>query len=193
MSEAYETLRGRTNFKLRAFARHDKNNAKSFRERVRQRSVHQVRSGIAPESSGSVPGPTWGGFWPVPRRSWLAPGAPRSVPGPFFGVPDSSGARPGASPKRLRAPKTAQDRCCIDFSSIWAPLSSIFERFFVEFRSSRLRRRHKIRISKRSRVILTARLGSCVVQSLRIARTSLETTFGHYMLSLISLRTHTPT
>ena len=52
---------------------------------------------------------------------------------------------------------------------------------------------HKIGLSKRSRVILTARLGSCVVQSLRIARTYFDMTFGHYMLSLISLRTHKPT
>ena len=137
-SDPYETLRGRTNFKLRAFARHGKNNAKSFREHVRQRSVHQARSGIAPESSGSVPGPARGGFWPVPRRSWPAPDAPRSVLRPFFGVPDLSRARPGASPKRLRAPKTAQDRFCIDFLWMLVPFSGIFETFFVEFRSSRL-------------------------------------------------------
>ena len=100
-SDPYETLRGRTNFKLRAFARHDKNNAKSFRKRIRQRSVHQVRSGTAPESSGSVPGPARGGFWPVPRSSGPAPDAPRSVLRPFSGVLDLSRARPGASPKQL--------------------------------------------------------------------------------------------
>ena len=56
----------------------------------------------------------------------------------FFGVPDPSRACPGAFPKRLRAPKTAHDRFCIDFLWILAPFSWIFERFFVEFRSSRL-------------------------------------------------------
>ena len=130
MSEAYETLRGRKKFKRRAFARHDKNNAKSFRERVRQCLVHQVHLGTAPESPGSVPGAAWGIFWPVPGRSWPAPDVPRSVLEPFFGVPDPSRARPGAFPKRLRAPKTAQNRFCVDFSSILVPFSSIFERFF---------------------------------------------------------------
>ena len=132
MSEAYETLHGRTKFELRAFARHDKNNAKSFCERVRQRSVHQVRSDTAPESSRSVPGAARGGFWPVPRPSWPAPDVPRSVPGPLFGAPDPSRARPGAFPKRLRAPKTAQDRFCIDFGSIFVDFQWIFRRISLE-------------------------------------------------------------
>ena len=42
-------------------------------------------------------------------------------------------------------------------------------------------------------MILTARLGSCVVQSLRTAHTSFAMTFEHYMFNLFSLRTHKPT
>ena len=189
MSEAYETLRGRTNFKLRAFARHDKNNAKSFRERARQRSVHQVRSGTAPESPGSVPGPARGDFWMVPRRFWPAPdapGSPKIDPGALFWHPRPV---PSAFPNQFRAPTAAQDQFGIDFGSIFGD----FRSFFVEFRSSCLRRMHKIGLSKRSRVILTARLGSCVVQSLRIARTYFDMTFGHYMFSLFSLRTYKST
>ena len=143
-----------------------------------------------PGASQDRPGETFDRF----PRALGPPRTPqRSIPGSFFGVPDPSRARPGASPKRLRAPKTSQDRFCIDFSSILVPFSSIFVGFFLEFRSSRLRRRHKIGISKKSRVILTARLGSCVVQSFRIARTSFEMTFGHYMFSFFSSRTHKPT
>ena len=81
----------------------------------------------------------------------------------------------------------------IDFSSIWDGFSSIFERFFVDFRSCRVRRRHKNRISKKSRAILSARLGSCVVQSLRTARTSFDMTFRRCLFSLFPLRTHKPT
>ena len=126
LSEAYETLRGRTNFKLRAFTRHDKNNAKSFRERAQQRSVHQVRSGTAPESPGSVPGPAHGDFWMVPRRSWPAPDAPRSIPGPYFGIPDLSRARSRTSSERPQPPK-------INLASILAPFSVIFEVFSSNF------------------------------------------------------------
>ena len=70
---------------------------------------------------------------------------------------------------------------------------SISECFFVDFLSSRLRRSDKIGISKKSRVILTNRLGSCVVQSPRAPRTSFAMTAERYMFSLLSLRTHKPT
>ena len=76
---------------------------------------------------------------------------------------------------------------------ILAKALNLDENFFVKFHSRRLRRRHNIGISKRSCVVLTAHLCSCAVQSLRIACTSFEITFGHYMFSLISLRTHKPT
>ena len=193
MPEAYETLRGRMNFKLRAFAQRDQNNAKSFRKRVRQRSVHQARSGIAPESSGTVPGPARGGFWPVPRCSWPAADAPRSVLRPFCWRPGSIlGASRCVSETALNAqnrPRSILHRFSMDLDLIFVDFRKIFRRISLDPPVTKA----QIGISKRSRVILTARLGSCVVQWLRIACTSLEVTFGHYMLSLISLRTDKPT
>ena len=155
--------------------------------------MFQTRSDTTLGRSGSVSVQGWGHFRTNPRRSWCAWDAPRSFLRCSFGISDLARACPGASPKRLRAPKTAQDRFCIDFVPILGPFSAIFERFFIDFRSSRLRRRHKIGISKRSRVILTARLGSCIAQALRTARASFEMTCERYMFSLFSLRTHKPT
>ena len=100
-----------------------------------------------------------------------------------MGVQWPSRARPDASPKRPCAPKTPQDRFFVDFWSIKDGLSWTFERFLVDFRSSRVRRRHKSRISKRSRVVLGASFGSCVGQSLRTARTSFEITFERCVFS----------
>jgi len=134
-----------------------------------------------------------GSFWTSPGRSWLARGAPRSALGRHLGVQKLSQARPAASPIRPWAPKMAQDRFFVDFGSVWAGFSSKFEQFFGDLRSSHVRRRHKSRISKRSRVILSARLGSCVVDALRTARTSFQISFEHCMISFFSLRTHKPT
>ena len=83
-----------------------------------------------------------------------------------MGVEKPSQARPDASLKRSWAPELAQRRFFVNLESIREGFFSIFERFFVDFRSCRVRRRHESRISKRSRLILSARLGSCVVQSL---------------------------
>ena len=129
-------------------------------------------------------------FWTAAGHSWLARNGPRSALGRHLGVQKPSRARPDASLKRLWALKAAQDRFFEDSGSILARYLSIFERFFVDFRSSRVRRRHKSRISKRSRVILSARLGFCVAHSFRTARTSFELIFEHCMFSLFSLRTH---
>ena len=132
------------------------------------------------------PGPLLGRSWRGFGRSWRRPGRPSDALELSWRGLGRVRMRLGDAPERPRSPKTAQDRFWIDFSLI-------FERFFLDFRSSGLRRRHKIRISKRSRGILTARVGSCVVQSLRTARTSFEMTFEHYMFSLfrcINLRTH---
>ena len=151
------------------------------------------RFGHGPRSSRSVSGLPWGRFWTASGHPWRAKGAPRSALGRHLGAQKPSQAHPDASPMWPWAPKTAQDQFFVNLGSIWDGFSAIFERFFVDFRSSRVRRRHKSRISKRSRVILSARLGSCVVQSLRTALTSFEMTFEHYMFSLFSLRTHKPT
>ena len=94
---------------------------------------------------------------------------------------------------RFWALETAQDRFFVDFGSVWGGFSLSFGRVFIDLRSSRVRRRHKSRISKKSRVILSARLGSCVVDSLCTARTSFEVIFEHCMFSLFSLRAHKPT
>ena len=134
-------------------------------------------------------GTLWDGSWPLLAR----PGRPKIDFGAAYGCPKPSRARPDASPKRPWAPQPTQNRFFIDFSEIWASFSWIFQRSFVEVRSSRLRRSHKIRISKRSHVILTARLGSCVVQLLHTACTSFEMIFERCMFSLFPLRTHKPT
>ena len=77
--------------------------------RARSRSVQHWRSDGAPEGSWSVFGAAQGRFWTAPGRSWLARGAPRSALGWHLGVQKPSQACPDASPKRLWAPKTAQD------------------------------------------------------------------------------------
>ena len=139
-----------------------------------------------PERSWDVLRPSWG----APGRSWPARGVPRSALGRHLGVQTPSRARPDASPKRPWAPEPAPDRFVVDFGTIFVD----FERFFVDFRKSRLRRRLQIRISKKSRAVLTARrLGSCVVLLLRTARTSFQMACERYMFSLFSLRTHKPT
>ena len=153
----------------------------------------KTRSERSPRGSWSVSGAARERFWTAPGRSWPARGAPRSALGRHLGVQKPSRARPDASPKRPWAYESAPNQFFAAFSWILASFSSIFERFFVNFRSSRLRRSYKIGISRRSRVILTARLGSCVVQSLRTARASFAMTFEHYMFNLLSLRTHKPT
>ena len=138
----------------------------------------------------------WDALGTLWNDSWallVLPGRPKIDFGAAYGCPKPSRARPDASPKRPWAPQPTQNRFFVGFSGIWASFSWIFQRSCVEVRSSRLRRSHKIRISKRSHVILTARLGSCGGQSLHTARTSFEMTFEHYVFSPFSLRTHKPT
>ena len=92
-----------------------------------------------------------------------------------------------SDPERPKEAETDFSWFSIDFSQFFR---RFLARFFVDFRASRVRRRHKSRISKRSRVILSARLSSCVAQSFRTARTSFEMTFEHCVFSFFSLRTH---
>ena len=141
--------------------------------------AHHRRSDDPWGGSCSDDGAAQGDFWPLPGRSWRAWGAPRLAVGRQLGVQKPSRAHLDESPKRLWAPKTVQERFFIDFGWIWGRLSSIFERFFIDFCSRGVRRRPKSRFSKRIRVILSARVGSCVVQSLRTARTSFEMTCEH--------------
>ena len=100
------------------------------------------------ESSWSVSGAARECFWTAFGHSWPAWGVPRSALGRHLGVQKPSRARPGASPKRLWAPKPAQDRFFFDLGSIWDGFSQIFERFFVDFRSRHVRRRHKTESQK---------------------------------------------
>ena len=132
MSEAYETLRGRTNFKLRAFARHDKNDAKLFRERARQRSVHQVRSGMAPESSGSVLGPARGSFWPVPKRFWPS----RTPEDRSWGLFWASRTRPKRVLARSRNGFERPKPPKINFASIFRRFGLRFRRYSKDFSSN---------------------------------------------------------
>ena len=166
--------------------RHRKNivktNAKHTSELPRiDRKLTKIRSASASECVwrcerrcerlGSCPGGSWNvhgvpgrRVWMAPGRSWLAPGGPRSALGRHWCVQKLSRARLDASPKRTWALQTAQTRFFIDSGSILIGFSSIFDRFFIDFRANRVRRRHESRISKGSRVILSARLGSCDVQ-----------------------------
>ena len=116
-------------------------------------------------SSGATQDRLWGSIWASKSR----PEHVRTRPRNGFGRP--------------RRPK-------MDFWAIWGTPA---ECFFVDFLSSCLRRSDRIGISKKSRVIFTNRLGSCVVQSPRAARTSFAMTAERYMFSLLSLRTHKPT
>ena len=125
------------------------------------------------------------------------PGHTRGVPGwnlgRHLGAQKPFRTRPEASPKRFWTPRTAQDRLFVDFGTIWRGFLTISDQFFVDFRSNRLRRSHRIGSSKKRRVILAARLGTCGVQSLRAARVSFEMAFEQCMFNFFSLRTHKPT
>ena len=133
------------------------------------------------------PGTLLEGSWPFlarPKRSKIAFGpafgCPKAVSGASGRVPETAlGAQKGSRPI---------------FRRFWVDRGSIFGDFRTDFRSifrsSRVQRRHKNRLSKRSRMILSACPGPCVVQSLRAARTSFEMTFEHCMFALFSLRTH---
>ena len=124
----------------------------------------------------------------APRERPGSPaGASRSVPGPSGSAPEASPELPGSASNRPRSPR----RCPRSFSHRFlVDLGTIFDRFCVDFCLRRLRRRHKIRVSKRTRVMLTARLGSGSVQSLPPTRTSFDIAFEHYRFGLFSLRTH---
>ena len=83
-------------------------------------------------------------------------------------------------------PRSILHRFSMDLGSIFVDFRKIFRRISLDPPVTKA----QIGISKRSRVILTARLGPCEVQSLRVARTPFEMTFGHYIFSLFSLRTY---
>ena len=146
----------------------------------------QNRSERSSRGSWSVSWATRESFLTTPSRSWPTQGVPRSALGRHLGVEQPSQARPDATPNRLWTYESAPNRFFADLSWILASFSLIFERFFVDFRSSRLRRGYKIGVSKRSRGIFTTRRGCCVLQSRRIARMSFAMTFEHYMFKLFS-------
>ena len=185
--DPHETLRGRMNFKLRACC-DGPNIGRKLASKAARRRVHAGNAiGKGPEATqeGQL-GARDCQLGAPNRQQGGQDGQLGSQDGPTWRselFPSASWGVPGTTRSAQRRPKPIFH---IDFSSI-------FERFVVGLRSSRLRRSRKIRISKRSRVILTARLGSCVVQSLRTARTSFEMIFELYMFSLFSLRTHKPT
>ena len=145
--------------------------------------------GVVPEALGAsleLPGHACGPLF-------VHPSVPRSTLGHHLGVQKPFRTCPEASTKRFWTPRTAQDRLFVDFGTIWRGFLTISDQFFVDFRSNRLRRSHKIGGSKKSRVILAARLSICCVQSLRAARVSFEMAFEQCMFSFFSLRTHKPT
>ena len=76
-----------------------------------------------------------------------------------------------------------------DLGWIFVDFRKILRRFSFAPRATKAQNR----ISKRSRAILTARLGPCLTQSLRTARTSFEKACECHVFNLLSLRTHKPT
>ena len=149
--------------------------------------------GVVPEAFGAslgLPGDAFGQLLAALRP----PGASLDRPWAVIWVSESRPDRVRKpSPKRFWTPRTAQDRLFVDFGTIWHGFPTISDQIFVDFRSNRLRRSHRIGGSKKSRVILTARLSICCVQSLRAARVSFEMAFEQCMFSFFSLRTHKPT
>ena len=119
------------------------------------------------------------GFWPFLAR----PGRPKIGFEAAFGCPNAVPSASGRVPATALGAQNGP-------TSIFHQFGVHFGWIFVDFRSRCVRRRHKSRISKRSRVILSARLGFCVAQSLRTARTCFEMIFEYCMFSLFSLRTH---
>ena len=63
-------------------------------------------------------------------------GRSKIVLGAVWGIPLPSRQRPGASPKKLGAPKTGHDRIFVDFSLMLVDFSSIVDRLFVDFRTT---------------------------------------------------------
>ena len=145
------------------------------------RTAH--REGLG--ASSGCPARLLDGSWPLLAR----PGRPKIGFGPAFGrpkaVPSASGRVPETALGAQNGPRSIFRRFWVDLGWIIVGFG-----FFVDFRSSRVQRRHQSRISKRSHVILGARLGFCVVQLLRTARTSFEMTFEHCVFSSSSLSTH---
>ena len=119
---------------------------------MRRRERRCERLGSCPGGSWSVSGALWGCFWTTPDRSWPAQRAPRSALGRHLGVEKPSQARPDASLKRSWAPELAQRRFFVNLESIREGFFSIFDLFFVDFRSCRVRRRHESRFSKKNDV-----------------------------------------
>ena len=108
-SDPYETLRGRTNFKLRAVVRRSKNVPKSLRKRIRQCSSRRTCSAQAPGPSATVPGESRARFWTSPGRLWLARGVPRLALERHLGFYKPSRAHLDASLTRPWAPRMVQD------------------------------------------------------------------------------------
>ena len=179
-----------------ASAHRSKFEAKSICQRFRFRLVTRTPSRASWKLSlrllerlWSCPGTHVDSSWPL----FIHPSVPRSALGRHLGVQKQFRTRPEASTKRFWTPRTAQDRLFVDFGTTWHGFPAISDQIFIDFRSNRLRRSHRIGGSKKSRVTLAARLSICCVQSLRAARVSFEMAFEQRMFSFFSLRTHKPT
>ena len=187
LSEINKTLRWRTKIEVQAFRARIEKRRKINAIAVRAHECVQRGLRDGPRRCLERPGlPIW-----CPRRPTWRPRRPTWRPKRPNLASRARAERVSAclqsDPERPKVAETDFSSFSIDFSQFFR---RFLARFFVDFRASRVRRRHKSRISKRSRVILSARLGSCVVQSLRTARTSFEMIFEHCMFSLFSLRTH---
>ena len=117
-----------------ARASEPKDDKNSMRRRFAACWPPQSRSGAFPTRSETVQDHSWAAL----GVDLVALGSAQAVPATPWSCPDSWRGpgrvrmRLGDAPERPRSPKTAQDRFWIDFSLI-------FERFFLDFRSSGLR------------------------------------------------------
>ena len=133
-------------------------------------------------------------FWAASGTAWGAPGAPQDRLRAKFGValgcprtvPSASGCVPETALGVQNGPRSICRRFLVALEWICVNFRTSFRRFSLEPRATKAQKQILSRISKGSCVILTARLGSCVVQSLRTARTSFELMFEHCMFSFFS-------
>ena len=164
---------------IRAVARQDAEDEKKHKIRSASLStslfanvVLKTRSERSQRGSWGVSGAARDSFGRLPGTLGLPGASPDRPWGVIWVSKNRLRARPGASPKRPWAPKPPQDRFFFDLGSIWDGFSQIFERFFVDFRSRRVRRRHAaesqkgvvrssprvLALASRSRFVLPVRL-----------------------------------
>ena len=166
----------------------------------KNRSASAFDSVVCAEHAQPRPRDRLQAFWERPERAFGrlpavsgSPGASQDWP---WSVVWASTSRPERIWTRPRHGRGRPGWSKIDFSSIFGRAGVDFHRFSIDVASIFARAacdEARIGSSKKSRAIHAARLGSCVMHSLRIAHASLEMPFERNMFSVFPLRTHKPT